>query len=86
MPNEGEKLSSIDKQKRDWVEKFLSERGFSYKNKNLAKWLTGDDKENLEDIKKFNSKVDFLIFKQVVATGWDCPRAHILVKFRQTNI
>ena len=86
LPNEGEKLSSIDKQKRDWVEKFLSERGFSYKNKNLAKWLTGDDKENLEDIKKFNSKVDFLIFKQVVATGWDCPRAHILVKFRQTNI
>ncbi|MEK7569404.1 MAG: DEAD/DEAH box helicase family protein [Patescibacteria group bacterium] len=85
LPNEGEKLSALDKQKRDWVEKFLDERGFSYKNKNLARWLTGDDKENLEDIKKLNSRVDFLIFKQVVATGWDCPRAHILVKFRQTK-
>ncbi len=85
LPNEGEKLSALDKQKRDWVEKFLDERGFSYKNKNLARWLTGDDKENLEDIKNLNSKVDFLIFKQVVATGWDCPRAHILVKFRQTK-
>jgi type III restriction enzyme len=85
LPNEGEKLSALDKQKRDWVEKFLNEKGFSYKNKNLARWLTGDDKENLEDIKNPNSKVDFLIFKQVVATGWDCPRAHILVKFRQTK-
>jgi len=85
LPNEGEKLSALDKQKRDWVEKFLNEKGFSYKNKNLARWLTGDDKENLEDIKKFESGVDFLIFKQVVATGWDCPRAQILVKFRQTK-
>lgn len=85
LPNEGEKLSALDKQKRDWVEKFLNERGFSYKNKNLARWLTGDDKENLDDIKNFDSKIDFLIFKQVVATGWDCPRAHILVKFRQTK-
>jgi len=85
LPNEGEKLSVLDKQKRDWVEKFLNERGFSYKNKNLARWLTGDNKENLDDIKNFQSKVDFLIFKQVVATGWDCPRAHILVKFRQTK-
>lgn len=85
LPNEGEKLSALDKQKRDWVEKFLDEKGFSYKNKNLARWLTGDDKKNLEDIKNFDSKIDFLIFKQVVATGWDCPRAHILVKFRQTK-
>lgn len=85
LPNEGEKLSELDKQKRDWVESFLEEKGFSYKNKNLARWLTGDDKENLENIKNQNSSVNFLIFKQVVATGWDCPRAHILVKFRQTR-
>lgn len=85
LPNEGEKLSALDKQKRDWVEKFLEKRGFSYKDKNLARWLTGDDKENLEDIKNIDNKVDFLIFKQVVATGWDCPRAIILVKFRQTK-
>jgi type III restriction enzyme len=58
---------------------------FSYKNKKLARWLTGDDKENQKDIKNFDSEVDFLIFKQVVATGWDCPRAQILVKFRQTK-
>jgi len=47
----------------------LNKKGFGYKNKNLARWLTGDDKENLENIKNFDSEVDFLIFKQVVATG-----------------
>lgn len=86
LPNEGEKLSDLDKQKRDWVESFLKNKGFTYENKKLAKWLTGDeDKENLEGITKPDNQVDFLIFKQVVAVGWDCPRAHILVKFRQTS-
>jgi type III restriction enzyme len=86
LPNEGEKLSKIDKDKKDWVETFLAGKGFTYENKKLAKWLTGDeDKENLENITKPDNQVDFLIFKQVVAVGWDCPRAHILVKFRQTS-
>jgi len=85
LPNEGEKLSELDKKKRDWVEEFLKDEGITYENKKLAKWLTGDDKENLEGIKEPDNQVDFLIFKQVVATGWDCPRAHILVKFRQTS-
>lgn len=85
LPNEGEKLSELDKQKREWVENFLQESGITYSNKRLARWLTGDDKENLEDIIKTDNQVDFLIFKQVVAVGWDCPRAHILVKFRQTS-
>jgi len=26
-----------------------------------------------------------LIFKQAIDTGWDCPRAHILVKFRESH-
>jgi type III restriction enzyme len=69
LPNEGEKLSELDKQKREWVEDFLNERGFSYENKKLARWLTGNDKENLEDIKNPDSDIDLLIFKQVVATG-----------------
>lgn len=85
LPNEGEKMSELDKQKRDWVEPFLKDKGISYENKKLARWLTGDDKENLENITRPDSEVEFLIFKQVVAVGWDCPRAHILVKFRQTS-
>jgi type III restriction enzyme len=85
LPNEGEKLSELDRQKRDWVENFLKDKGITYENKRLARWLTGDDKENKDGITEPNNQVDFLIFKQVVAVGWDCPRAHILVKFRQTS-
>jgi len=86
LPNEGEKVSVLDKQKIDWAEEFLADRGITYENKRLAKWLTGkDEKENLEGITDPENGVDFLIFKQVVAVGWDCPRAHILLKFRETK-
>lgn len=37
--------------------------------------------QNLEDIK--NSEIEYLIFKQAIATGWDCPRSQILVRFRE---
>ena len=26
-----------------------------------------------------------MIFKQAIDTGWDCPRAQILIKFRETS-
>jgi len=87
LPNEGEKLSTLDKQKIDFVEETLDKKGFTYKNGKLAKWLSGDDKNkiNLEGITNPDNSVDFLIFKMAPATGWDCPRAHILVKFRETK-
>lgn len=31
------------------------------------------------------SNVEYLIMKQAVATGWDCPRAHVLVRFRDVK-
>lgn len=30
-----------------------------------------------------NGQYSFLLFKQAIATGWDCPRAKILVKLRE---
>jgi type III restriction enzyme len=38
-------------------------------------------KRNHEDITDLNSNVKFLLCNQAIATGWDCPRAHILVQF-----
>lgn len=38
--------------------------------------------ENLERIEAPDGKQEAVIIKQAVATGWDCPRAHILVKLR----
>ncbi|PIQ82129.1 MAG: hypothetical protein COV76_05155 [Candidatus Omnitrophica bacterium CG11_big_fil_rev_8_21_14_0_20_64_10] len=39
-------------------------------------------KENLDDIARYDNEAEVLIFKQALALGWDCPRAHILVLFR----
>jgi type III restriction enzyme len=50
-------------------------------NGKLAIHLSGDH-ENLENISKADSEAEVLIFKQALALGWDCPRAHILVLFR----
>ena len=50
-------------------------------NGKLAIYLS-EEKENLENIAKSNQETEVLIFKQAIALGWDCPRAHILVLFR----
>jgi len=52
-------------------------------NNRLAIYLSGDDnKENLNAIEKKDNPVEVIIFKQAIALGWDCPRASILVLFR----
>lgn len=35
-----------------------------------------------DSITRHNAKPCFLLFKQAIATGWDCPRAKVLVKLR----
>ena len=65
------------------ITKFLSEKGITEANHKLAIWLSEKKTPNLEWIKENDSDVEFLIFKQAIDTGWDCPRAHILVKFRE---
>lgn len=63
------------------IEGILDNKGYSYKNKTLAIWLA-DRKENIEDISSNNAEPIILIMKQAISTGWDCPRAKILVKLR----
>ncbi len=64
------------------VEKYFEKQGVSYDNGTLAVWLSGRH-ENLDNISDNNAKTIAVIIKQAVATGWDCPRAHILVKLRE---
>ena len=59
---------------------YLKRKGV--KETEVAVWLS-QDKVNLEDIEKNTSPISFLLFKQAAATGWDCPRAGILVMFRE---
>jgi type III restriction enzyme len=70
--------------KRMFVEHFLAEKGVTVENGKLAVWLS-EEKVNLEVLENNASEVEYLIFKQAIDTGWDCPRAHILVKFRETQ-
>lgn len=63
------------------VEKFFEDNGITYDN-DLAVWLSNRH-ENLENISRNNSNQIAVIIKQAIATGWDCPRASILVKLRE---
>lgn len=66
----------------DTVEKFFERNGITYESETLAVWLSGRH-ENLDNISDNNGKQVAVIIKQAVATGWDCPRAYILVKLRE---
>ena len=50
-------------------------------NRKLGIYLS-EEKTNLENIEMPDNAVQVLIFKQAIALGWDCPRAYILVMFR----
>ncbi len=63
------------------VQKFLASKEITVENKRLAVWLT-NEKQNLEDLANLQGIQDVLVFKSAIDTGWDCPRAQILVKFR----
>lgn len=83
LPSESKSTSELDKTKLTRTIQILDrEFGINFANKKLAIWLS-EDKQNLEDIEKYDSPVEVLIFKQAIATGWDCPRAQILVMFRE---
>jgi type III restriction enzyme len=71
--------------KKEAVKAFLARKGISESNRKLAIWLAEQKSETLDWISDPANEVQFLIFKQAVDTGWDCPRAHILVKFRESH-
>jgi type III restriction enzyme len=66
--------------KQSIVTEYLKHKGV--KENEIAVWLS-HDKVNLDDVERNNSQISFLLFKQAAATGWDCPRAGVLVMFRE---
>lgn len=70
--------------KREDIENLLAKFGYTTKNGKLAIYLSEkDNKINLANIEKNENEVEVMMFKQAIALGWDCPRATILVLFRQ---
>lgn len=64
------------------VKDFLREKGITEENGKLKLWCDNSANFDKKRIKENDDITEFLIFKTAVATGWDCPRAQILIKFR----
>jgi len=73
--------SSSD-QKIRLVEEKLAAMGYTYQNQMVAIWLD-KTKINIDQITDNNASPIFLLMKQAISTGWDCPRAKILIKLRE---
>lgn len=82
LPSDFKEKEEVQSNLKDIVLSYLKQKGV--KEKEIAVWLS-NEKKNLELIEKNNNDVNFMIFKVAPATGWDCPRADVLVMFREIN-
>nr|QNO51610.1 hypothetical protein JFJFMGFI_00009 [Methanosarcinales archaeon ANME-1 ERB6] len=82
LPDEKSNLIS----KKDEVIKILKDKfKITEESGKLAVWLSEEKTENLANIEKNDDDAEVLVFKQAIALGWDCPRACILVIFRESK-
>lgn len=65
------------------VEERLASMGYTYDNGMVSKWMSEDKKDLTDDLTENDGTPVFLLMKQAISTGWDCPRAKILVKLRE---
>jgi len=78
-----DRIGQTEDEQKNLVIRILKDKyKISTDNGRLAIWLSGEH-INKEEVEKPDSEVEVLIFKQAIALGWDCPRAQILVLFRQ---
>lgn len=47
----------------------------------IARWLSNEN-INTDQIEQPDNQINYLLMKQAISTGWDAPRAKILVKLR----
>ena len=82
LPNDDKKLiEQGQKTKEQLVTDYLKKQKIDAE-KNVAYWFDSR-KENMEFISQNDCDINFMLFKQAAGTGWDCPRAHILVMYRE---
>lgn len=85
LPSEKATLTQEDKTKKETIERHLAvEYDITANNHLLSVWLSdSQDKVNLGNLEKPNAMQKVLIFKQAISQGWDCPRAAVLLIFRE---
>ena len=65
------------------VEQKLESMGYTYDNGMVSKWMSEDKKDLPDNLTENDAIPVFLLMKQAISTGLDCPRAKILVKLRE---
>ncbi len=86
LPNDSsESLSREESTIADEVKQYLATPGIdiSEENGGLAVWLSKEKSPNLANIVHNDDATKVLLFKQAIALGWDCPRAAVLLIFRE---
>lgn len=83
LPNDYKESEEVSTNIKTMVLDELKKLGVDIENE-VAIWL---DKEKTVDklatITNPNDSVNYLLFKVAPATGWDCPRAQVLVMYRE---
>ena len=83
LPNDDrDRVSSGEKTKEQITTDYLTKVGVP--EEKIGKWF--DDHPKPEDIEDNDDNHDILMFKLAAGTGWDCPRAHVLVMFRNITV
>lgn len=80
LPSDMNEKEEVITNKKLVVLNYLQQKGVL--DEEVAIWLS-NEKKNLDFITLNNNEVNFMLFKVAPATGWDCPRASILVMFRE---
>ncbi len=84
LPNDDSRLVELGHPTKESITRaYLKKAGVQ--DNQIALWFDGRKVNYDETIKLNQSEVSFLLFKQAAGTGWDCPRAHVLVMFREIS-
>lgn len=82
LPNDDSVLKESGvKTKEEVVIDFFEKHEVNIKAR-VAIWCDGRE-INMEHIDYLESDIDYMLFKQTAGTGWDCPRAQVMVMFRE---
>ena len=63
---------------QEWIERVKNElatMGYSENSGLVTSWFSGEHPDDVDGIKRLDGQYGFLLFKQAIATGWNCPRA-----------
>ncbi len=77
LPN-NTSVDNNDQTKEELVTEYLVSHGVEPSR--IARWFTNEKKP--VGLENNGSPYDYLLFKMAAGTGWDCPRAQVLVMFR----